>query len=475
MNGKHAIYRVYQALCAGMLSLFPAGRQTLVQGDGCITRIPELLKTHGIKGVQVITTPGTIRRGTVAPLLAQCEDAGIRTVLYTGVSPDPTVTEVDAAAECFFVSGCEAILAIGGGSVIDCAKVAGARTVRRDLPVRKMSGMLKIHKKLPLLLAVPTTAGTGSEVTLAAVITDETCNYKHAVMDYCLIPRYAFLDPGLSCSLPPDMTAYSGMDAMTHAVEAYCNRFCSPKMKAHAMKAVSLIGANLLTAYREPANKAARMNMLTGSYEAGIAFTNAYVGYVHAIAHGIGGLYHVPHGEANAILLPKVLAAYGSAVYEPLARLEREVRAVWGKPEREVRTSGAELEREVRAAWGKPEREVRAAGAEDGSREETDAVLAEEHGHPGAACHAAQGGRAGTCGARAQRGQSELPRSRDLGRGADAGVPDGTGTKVTVQWTSRENIAQNSSRIFYNLTVYIMYAKKYMRFSCNSIQIIYNV
>lgn len=255
----------------------------------------------------------------------------------------------------FFISGCEAILAIGGGSVIDCAKVAGARAVKRDLPVGKMSGMLKIHKKLPLLLAVPTTAGTGSEVTLAAVITDETCHYKHAVMDYCLIPRYAFLDPGLSCSLPPDMTAYSGMDAMTHAVEAYCNRFCSPKMKAHAMKAVSLIGANLLTAYREPANKAARMNMLTGSYEAGIAFTNAYVGYVHAIAHGIGGLYHVPHGEANAILLPKVLAAYGSAVYEPLARLERKMRVSGGKPEREERTSVAE----------------------DGSREETDAVLAE--------------------------------------------------------------------------------------------------
>ena len=293
MNGKHAIYRVYQALCAGMLRLFPAGRQTLVQGDGCITKIPELLKTHGIKAVQIITTPGTIRRGTIAPLLAHCKDAGIRTVLYTGVSPDPTVAEVEAAAECFFVSGCEAILAIGGGSVIDCAKVAGARAVKRDLPVGKMSGMLKIHKKLPLLLAVPTTAGTGSEVTLAAVITDETCHYKHAVMDYCLIPRYAFLDPGLSCSLPPDMTAYSGMDAMTHAVEAYCNRFCSPKMKAHAMKAVSLIGANLLTAYREPANKAARMNMLTGSYEAGIAFTNAYVGYVHAVAHGIGGLYQI--------------------------------------------------------------------------------------------------------------------------------------------------------------------------------------
>ena len=162
------------------------------------------------------------------------------------------------------------------------------------------------------------------------------------------------------------MTAYSGMDAMTHAVEAYCNRFCSPKMKAHAMKAVSLIGANLLTAYREPANKAARMNMLTGSYEAGIAFTNAYVGYVHAVAHGIGGLYHVPHGEANAILLPKVLAAYGSAVYEPLARLEREVRMSGAEPEREVRISGAGMERKVCAS-----------GAEDGNSKETDAVLAE--------------------------------------------------------------------------------------------------
>ena len=240
-----------------------------------------------------------------------------------------------------------------------------------------MSGMLKIHKKLPLLLAVPTTAGTGSEVTLAAVITDETCHYKHAVMDYCLIPRYAFLDPGLSCSLPPDMTAYSGMDAMTHAVEAYCNRFCSPKMKAHAMKAVSLIGANLLTAYREPANKAARMNMLTGSYEAGIAFTNAYVGYVHAIAHGISGLYHVPHGEANAILLPKVLAAYGSAVYEPLARLERKMRVSGGKPEREERMSGAESERDVRMSGAGMERKVCASGAEDGNSKETDAVLAE--------------------------------------------------------------------------------------------------
>lgn len=336
---------------------------------------------------------------------------------------------------------------------MDCAKVAGARTVRRDLPVGKMSGMLKIHKKLPLLLAVPTTAGTGSEVTLAAVITDETCHYKHAVMDYCLIPRYAFLDPGLSCSLPPDMTAYSGMDALTHAVEAYCNRFCSPKMKAHAKKAVRLIGANLLTAYREPENKEARMNMLAGSYEAGIAFTNAYVGYVHAIAHGIGGLYHVPHGEANAILLPKVLAAYGSAVYTPLARLEREVRT---------------------------------SVAEDESREETDAVLAEAfierirrmNRSMGISEELAMLRKEDVPELAAQalkEGNPNYPVPRDLGGGTDESIPDGTGTKVTVRRAFRKNIAQNGRRIFCNLTVYIMYAKKYMRFSCNSIQIIYNV
>lgn len=277
-------------------------------------------------------------------------------------------------------------------------------------------------------------------------------HYKHAVMDYCLIPRYAFLDPGLSCSLPPDMTAYSGMDALTHAVEAYCNRFCSPKMKAHAKKAVRLIGANLLTAYREPENKEARMNMLAGSYEAGIAFTNAYVGYVHAIAHGIGGLYHVPHGEANAILLPKVLAAYGSAVYTPLARLEREVRT---------------------------------SVAEDESREETDAVLAEAFIERIRRMNRSMASRRSlpccvrrTCRNLRRRHSKRAirtTRSRDLGGGTDESIPDGTGTKVTVRRAFRKNIAQNGRRIFCNLTVYIMYAKKYMRFSCNSIQIIYNV
>ena len=166
---------------------------------------------------------------------------------------------------------------------MDCAKVAGARTVRRDLPVRKMSGMLKIHKKLPLLLAVPTTAGTGSEVTLAAVITDETCHYKHAIMDYCLIPRYAFLDPGLSGSLPPDMTAYSGMDALTHAVEAYVSVHSTTKETDRcAEEATAAIFRYLERAYANGHDLEARQEMLLASFKAGVAFTRAGVGNVHA-------------------------------------------------------------------------------------------------------------------------------------------------------------------------------------------------
>ena len=317
--------------------------QNIIVGRGSLAKLPEVAEKSGGKKAFIISGPHLNKMGIVQSCVDALKAKGIESSVFTETEGNPSVETVDKASAAYKESGADFIVALGGGSPMDVAKAVGV-VARYGGSITEYEGADKVPGDIIPLIAVPTTAGTGSEVTLAAVITDETCHYKHAVMDYCLIPRYAFLDPGLSCSLPPDMTAYSGMDALTHAVEAYCNRFCSPKMKAHAKKAVRLIGANLLTAYREPENKEARMNMLAGSYEAGIAFTNAYVGYVHAIAHGIGGLYHVPHGEANAILLPKVLAAYGSAVYTPLARLEREVRT---------------------------------SVAEDESREETDAVLAE--------------------------------------------------------------------------------------------------
>ena len=184
-----------------------------------------------------------------------------------------------------------------------------------------MKGILKVHKRLPLLIAVPTTAGTGSETTLAAVIVDSETRYKYAINDFPLIPRYAVLDPKVTLSLPPFITATTGMDALTHAVEAYIGNSTTPGTRKNALDAVQLIFNNLDTAYTDGTNKEARQNMLRASYFAGCAFTKSYVGYVHAVAHSLGGQYNVPHGLANAILLPHVLESYGKTIYKKLAAL----------------------------------------------------------------------------------------------------------------------------------------------------------
>lgn len=181
-------------------------------------------------------------------------------------------------------------------------------------PLSRMKGILKVHKRLPLLIAIPTTAGTGSETTLAAVITDAKTRHKYAINDFPLIPRYAVLDPKVTLSLPPFITATTGMDALTHAVEAYIGNSTTPDTRKDALRAVKLIFSNLDTAYTDGSNVEARKNMLKASFYAGCAFTKSYVGYVHAVAHSLGGEYNVPHGLANAILLPFVLEAYGKKI-----------------------------------------------------------------------------------------------------------------------------------------------------------------
>ena len=186
-----------------------------------------------------------------------------------------------------------------------------------------MKGILRVHCRLPLLMAVPTTAGTGSETTLAAVITDAETRHKYAINDFPLIPRYAVLDPAVTLSLPPALTASTGMDALTHAVEAYVGRSTTKDTRADALEAVRLIFENLDTAYRDGLNEQARRNMLVASFKAGCAFTKSYVGYVHAVAHSLGGAYNVPHGYANAVILPLMLRRYGKAAEKPLADLAR--------------------------------------------------------------------------------------------------------------------------------------------------------
>ena len=188
-----------------------------------------------------------------------------------------------------------------------------------------MKGILKVHKKLPLLIAIPTTAGTGSETTLAAVITDAETRHKYAINDFPLIPRYAVLDPKVTVSLPPFITATTGIDALTHAVEAYIGNSTTHGTRKDALMAVKLIFDNLEAAYENGKDVDARRNMLKASFYAGCAFTKSYVGYVHAVAHSLGGQYNVPHGLANAILLPFVLESYGKSIHKKLYRLAVEV------------------------------------------------------------------------------------------------------------------------------------------------------
>lgn len=207
---------------------------------------------------------------------------------------------------------------------MDCAKATGARIAKPNQPLSKMKGILKVHKRLPLLIAIPTTAGTGSETTLAAVITDAETRHKYAVNDFPLIPRYAVLDPKVTLSLPPAITASTGLDALTHAVEAYIGNSTTYGTRKDALLAVRLIFENLDTVYKDGSNLDARRNMLHASFYAGCAFTKSYVGYAHAVAHSLGGEYNVPHGYANAVILPMVLEAYGSKIYKKLYKLALE-------------------------------------------------------------------------------------------------------------------------------------------------------
>ena len=181
-----------------------------------------------------------------------------------------------------------------------------------------MKGILRVHRRLPLLIAVPTTAGTGSETTLASVITDSRTRRKYAISDFPLIPRYAVLDPRLTVSLPPFITATTGLDALTHAVEAYIGRSTTRDTRKASLTAVRLIFENLDRAYANGSDLKARRGMLAASFHAGYAFSKSYVGYIHAVAHSLGGEYGTPHGLANAILLPHFLEAYGPAIYRKL-------------------------------------------------------------------------------------------------------------------------------------------------------------
>nr|WP_303243197.1 iron-containing alcohol dehydrogenase [uncultured Blautia sp.] len=319
MNTLRKIYcRTFQKAFHIAIPFLPYRKPKIA---GSVKELPEIIMRHKCTHVLIITDGGIMTLGLTRRLEKALKEAGIPYTIYDKTVANPTTVNVREALELYHKEGCDAIIGFGGGSSMDCAKAVGACAVKPNQSLAQMKGILKVHKKLPLLMAVPTTAGTGSETTLAAVITDADTRYKYAINDFPLIPRYAVLDPKVTLSLPPFITATTGMDALTHAVEAYIGNSTTIDTRRDALKAVKLIFENIDIAYEHGDNIQARRNMLHASFYAGCAFTKSYVGYVHAVAHSLGGQYNVPHGLANAILLPLVLREYGSCIDKKLHRL----------------------------------------------------------------------------------------------------------------------------------------------------------
>ena len=319
MNIAYRVFcRVFQAAFHLALPILPY-REPEIYPD--ISGIGPLLREKGVGAVLLVTDPGLRGGGCTAALEAHLKDQGIRCAVYDKTCPNPTVHNVEEARALYAAQGCQGLIAFGGGSSMDCAKAVGARVVYPRRSLDQLRGLLRVWRRLPPLIAVPTTAGTGSEVTVTAVITDPEKKHKYTMNNFTFIPPYAVLDPQVTFTMPPSITATTGMDALTHAVEAYIGRSTSAETRALSLEAVRLIFGNLETAYREPANAGARASMLRAAYQAGVAFSKSYVGYIHAVAHSLGGQYNIAHGLANAVLMPLVLEAYGAPAWKKLHAL----------------------------------------------------------------------------------------------------------------------------------------------------------
>lgn len=310
--------RIFQLAFRAALPILPYREPKILSS---VSEVRAILKKETITSALIVTDAGIIRNGLTVSLEQSLSACGIAYTVYSGTQPNPTVDNVEVALLQYRRAGCRAIIAVGGGSAMDCAKAVGARAVYPKRSLRSLGGILKVWKRLPTLIAIPTTAGTGSETTVAALITDPQAKHKYALMSFPLIPHWAVLDPALTESLPPHLTSTTGMDALTHAVEAYIGRSTTRQTRAYAEEAVAVIFANITAVYRDGHDLAAREKMLHASYKAGAAFTKSYVGYIHAIAHALGGSYGVPHGLANAVIMPYVLESYGPCVHKKLHRL----------------------------------------------------------------------------------------------------------------------------------------------------------
>jgi len=299
----------YQSLMKtlkGVIKTLPFPKPTLFSGPGSSLELCDAISLMGVRKVLIVTDAMLVKINLLKDIEGRLEELGVRYAVYDGVLPDPTVDQIEAGLKILKRERCQAILAVGGGSPIDAAKVIAARATN-DKAVSRMEGMFKVFSAPLPLYAIPTTAGTGSEVTIAAVVSDPRRKKKTPIMDPKLVPMMAALDGALMTGLPPHVTAATGMDALTHAVEAYISANALPETDGYALAATRLIMENLPTAVAKGKDLKARQAMAFASYYAALAFTRAGVGSVRAISHNFGAYYHTPHGLGNAIVLPYVL------------------------------------------------------------------------------------------------------------------------------------------------------------------------
>lgn len=317
---KVRFYKFLMLLIKLTVKLMAAPKPILYCGPGSSTHLAKTLLHFGLSKTIIITDKDLHALGLLEVMKQSLTELGIKFVVYDGVEPDPTFNHVREGLSIAQTNNCDCVLGFGGGSPIDVAKMVALSITNNQEP-EKFIGFFKAKKRALPLFVVPTTAGTGSEVTIGAVVSNATNHNKELVVDGKTIPLAVALDPQLMVGLPPHITAATGMDALTHAVEAYLSKIATNDSDGYGITAIRMIFANLKTAYENGENVEAREAMALGSFYAGLAFTQAGTGYVHSIAHQLGNFYHTPHGVGNAMVLPYILKFYGDKGYDRLAEL----------------------------------------------------------------------------------------------------------------------------------------------------------
>ncbi|MBS3797865.1 iron-containing alcohol dehydrogenase [Pseudoalteromonas sp. BDTF-M6] len=323
MAAQHLFYRMYHLELRLAAMLLPIPEPHVFHGDKAIEQWLAYLRAQKCQRILLVSDPGVLALDLHAQLKEQLLANDIEVIIFSELGANPSIEQIEQGVSCYQAHRCDTLLAIGGGSAMDCAKLIAARIARPNKSLRQMQGLFKVLRTLPPVYVVPTTAGTGSEVTVVAVVSDTERKIKFSINDLCLVPKGVLFLPELTTGLPPGLTASTGIDALTHALEAYIGINANAYTRDKSEKAVALILDALPRAYHQPQNLGARTDMLWAAMYAGQAFTRTSVGYVHAIAHQLGAVYGLGHGLANALVLRPILEFYGDKIDTKLERLAK--------------------------------------------------------------------------------------------------------------------------------------------------------